>query len=98
MFLANDPFICAYLSSVNCSKIMGVIKYHLLYDYRENDDGKLVPITSGYFEDKVCLPYPGGLVDNLLKCDPAARYFKRTWLKESALWSRAFCGTSKESA
>ena len=43
--LAKKPFICVYLSSVNRSKTMGVIKYHLLYDYCKNDDGKLVPIT-----------------------------------------------------
>jgi hypothetical protein len=68
---------------------MGVIKYHLLYEYRKNDDGKPVPVTSGYFKHKVCLPYSGGLVDNPWECDPATRYFKRNWLKESTLWSCA---------
>ena len=88
MLLAKKPFIYAYLSSVNRSKTMGVITYHLLYDYRNKVDDKFVPITSGYYEHKVCLPYSGGLIDNPWKCDPAAKYFKRTWLKESALWSR----------
>ena len=84
MLLAKKPFIYAYLSSVNRPKTMGDIKYHLLYDYRKKDNVKLVPITSGYLEQKVCLLYSGGLVDNPWKCDSTAIYFKRTWLKESA--------------
>ena len=64
MCLAKKPFVYAYLSPVNRPKTMGVIKYHMLYDYRKNNDGKLVPITLGYFEQKMCLLYSGGLIDN----------------------------------
>ena len=67
----------------------GMIKYHLLYDAEEQDNGETVPVTSGYFEKEVPLPYAGGMIDNPWKCKSAANYLESQWLKEPALWSQS---------
>ena len=96
LFAGKQPLIYAYLLSVDCSKSVGVIKYHLIYDVRKNEDNKWVPVTSGFFEKSVRLPYDGGFVDNPWRCKSAANYFKTTWLKETAIWSRALVGLIKK--
>ena len=67
----------------------GIIKYHLLYDADEHDNGETVPVTPGYFEKEVQLPYAGGMIDNSWKCKSAANYLENQLLKEPALWSQS---------
>mmetsp|Transcript_36446 Transcript_36446/g.77692 ORF Transcript_36446/g.77692 Transcript_36446/m.77692 type:complete len:770 (+) Transcript_36446:2189-4498(+) len=85
----RKAFVYAYLSSINLDNSTGIIKYHLIYDAIESDKGEFIPITSGAFQKEVELPYPGGRIANEWKCDSAAQYLKRTWLKSPALWSYA---------
>ena len=56
MFSKKRPFVHAYLSSVNETKRLGEVKYHLIIDYDTTADGKVFPITSGAFNKKVSLP------------------------------------------
>ena len=44
LFSLKQPLICAYLSSVDCSKSVGVISYHLLYTMCNNEENKWVPV------------------------------------------------------
>ena len=59
-FSARKPFVYAYMASVDHDKLTGVVKYHLFYDAVENEDGQLTPVTSGFFEEIIMLPFPGG--------------------------------------
>ena len=82
MFLKKCPFGHAYLLSIKQTKTSGKVKYHLVIDYDTTADGKVFPITSGSFTKKVCLPFPGGYVDNLWLCLSVENYLEKIWLKE----------------
>lgn len=88
-FSRQKPFVYAYLTSIDHKNSTGVIKYHLLYDTVENEEGQLIPITSGAFEITKKLPFSGGMIPNPWLCPSAAKYLEKTWLKEAALWSHA---------
>ena len=94
-FQQREAFVYSYLSSIDTADSTGIIKFHLIYNAVDDDEGKLTPVTSGAFTEKVSLPFPGGYVANPWKCDSAANYFEGTWLREPVLWSRALvrlCG------
>ena len=63
-FSTRKSFVYAYLMLVDHDKSTGVVNYHLLYDAVENEDGQLTPATSGFFEEIIKLPFPGGYVAN----------------------------------
>ena len=64
MFTKRNPFVYAYLSSVDQNKDKGIVKFHAAFDTYKNTDGNLVPKTSGAFEKEIALPYAGGRVKN----------------------------------
>ena len=89
MFSKHEAFIDAYLESVDWDGRRGVVKFHLFYDTYQNDSGKVLPKSSGYFEKSVIMPYAGGYIDNPWYSNEAADYLEGQWLKEAAIWSRA---------
>ena len=89
IFSKHEAFIDAYLESVDWDSRRGVVKFHLFYDTYQNDSGKVLPKSSGFFEKSVIMPYAGGYIDNPWYSDEAADYLEGQWLKEAAIWSRA---------
>jgi len=80
---------------IDTPKSTGVVKYHLLYDTYNDDEGNVMPTTSGYFEEQIKLPFTGGSIANPWLCESAANYLEGQWLKESALWSRGLVSLLK---
>ena len=97
MFSQREVFVYACLLSIDHAKSNGIVKYYLLYDAVENEDGKLIPVTSGFFEETIQLPFAGGYIACPWKCESAEKYLETAWLKESVLWSRALVTLIKKS-
>ena len=89
MFSQKEAFVYACLSSIDHAKSTEIIKYYLLYDAVENEGGKLILVTSGFFEEIIQLLSAGGYIACPCKCESAAKYLGTTWLEESVRWSRA---------
>ena len=59
-----------------------------MYGLDEDENGINSPVSAGYFEDTVNLPYCGQ-IKNPLYCEKAADYLIKEWLKYPAFWSMA---------
>ena len=81
-------FVYAYVSSLSDEKNAATIRYHIIYDVLGGAE-RLAPFMSPAFELETDYPFEGGLVPNPLLCSTAAKYLRKTWLKEAALWSRS---------
>ena len=77
-----------YLHSKDTETQTGVIHIHIVYGLDEDENGINSPVSAGYFEDTVNLPYCGQ-IKNPLYCEKAADYLIKEWLKYPAFWSMA---------
>ena len=69
MFSQREVFVYACLLSIDHAKSTGIVKYYILYDAVENKDGKLIPVTLGFFEETIQLPFAGGYIACPWKCE-----------------------------
>ena len=91
MIESEQVFYYVYLFSKDTTKKTGMLHIHIVYGNKaesEDDGADTSPLSVGWFEQEIPLPFDG-TIPNPVHSPDVANYLNKEWLKCPAFWSRS---------